>query len=52
MTGARDYHIKVYLGKTYYERLTLLEKITGKSKTELIREGIDYLFKKYIENVK
>jgi len=37
----------VRLGHKIIERLDLLGKVTGRSRSELIREGVTYVLRKY-----
>lgn len=42
--------LKVYLSKDYAARLQAVVDVSGKSKAELIREAIDYLYQRYVRN--
>jgi len=41
-----------YLNREYKLKLEMLAKVTGKSKTQLIREAIDLLFEKYMKELR
>ncbi len=41
-----------YLNKEYRAKLETLAQLTGKSKTQLIKEAIDLLWEKYMKEFK
>ena len=53
-----DHHAEVdkmpefYLNREYKVKLEMLSKITGKSKSQLVREAIDLLFEKYMKELR